>query len=59
MWLRMRMPWGHRRARAASTHFVKVWGESTWPKERTFAPKRKPQELPVMGKDGDVKICVF
>ncbi len=46
------MPWSHRGARAASTHFVKVQGESARPKGKnpilvSFAPESEPQELPV------------
>ncbi len=43
------------RANAASTHFVKAEGKS--PILVSFAPKSKPQELPVSGKDGDMEVC--
>ncbi len=38
---------------------VRLHGRKEEPDIGTLCPQSKPQELPVMGEDGDVEVCVF
>ncbi len=58
MWLSMQMPWSHRGARAASTLFEKVRGESARPKGRTrYWYALPPKQTSVTSCDGEGWRC--